>query len=109
MKNLFSLAALSLLLGACASTPEAPAGPTMTPDGKYFLSEEGGRFGASGAKIKASLYQRGNAFCEERGENAVPLQDDYRDGEGFKRAYAEFSFRCVPDDSHDLMRPVYRP
>lgn len=95
----------TLLLVSCAATSQFA--PVNTDQQLYRMSAEGRWLERSGGQLKGALYRQAGAFCRERGQSAVPMQDDYRDGGWFSRAYAEIEFRCVADNSQELGRPAF--
>ena len=94
--KIFFTLLISGLLGACsASTNIVPAGKDT-----FFIAGDDAWETISGKKIKATLYQKANSYCEENGKKLQPLD------ESVSSHSAELRFRCLREDDPNYSRPI---
>ena len=83
------------LLGACAtSTNIVPAGKDT-----FLIAGDDAWETISGKKIKTTLYQKANSYCEDKGKKIQPLD------ESVSSYSAELRFRCLKEDDPSYRRP----
>lgn len=84
------------ILGACAtSTSVVPAGKDT-----YLIAGSDAWEATSGNKIKVSLYQKANSYCQGIGKKLQPLD------ESVSSYAAELRFRCLSEGDPSYTRPT---
>jgi hypothetical protein len=90
---------LAVLLSAC-STGVVPIGRDT-----YMVADTGASSWASGAGLKAGLYQQAETFCRNREKESMPVGSQQNDANFSTFAHAELQFRCLASDDPELKRP----
>ncbi|MDH5572126.1 MAG: hypothetical protein OEY89_10195 [Gammaproteobacteria bacterium] len=86
---------ISGLLVACAtSTNIVPAGKDT-----FLIAGDDSWDTISGKKIKTTLYQKANSYCEKNGKKLQPLD------ESVSSYSAELRFRCLKENDPGYTRP----
>lgn len=92
------IASSSLVAAACAS------GPVQIGKDTYMMTDTAASSWASGASIKAGLYQDAYKFCGSKGKELLPLRSRQTDASFSQFGNAELEFRCVDSNDPDLAR-----
>lgn len=93
-----TLAATALIITGCAS------GPVQIGRDTYLMTDTAASSWASGASIKAGLYQDAYKFCSSKGRELLPLRSRQTDADFTRFGNAELEFRCVDANDPELAR-----
>lgn len=116
MRRLIGLT-IALLLSGCELAPPQPFSDVVPMGLDTFMLTNEDRLGTSGSSVKAGLYRKANAFCESKGKQLMPVNEQSRDGvpgSGSNKyvnsipANAEIQFRCLDSNDPELTRPTMK-
>lgn len=91
-----AIASIVCTLAACAS------GPVQIGKDTYLMTDTAASSWASGASIKAGLYQDAYKFCSSNGKELLPLRSRQQDASFSQFGNAELQFRCVDQNDPAL-------
>lgn len=91
-----AIGSIVCMVTACAS------GPVLIGRDTYMITDTAASSWASGASIKAGLYQDAYKFCSSKGKELLPLRSRQQDASFYQFGNAELQFRCVDQNDPAL-------
>jgi len=92
--NIISVGSLLIMLTSCATFTE------IVPAGKDTYIVSGHDELTSGRNVKAELYKKAYAHCENMGKKVLPLN------ESVSIYSSELRFRCLLESDPEYVRPI---